>query len=351
METFYNGLNEPTRVMVDAAANGALLAKSYNEANEILERMATNHYQWPTERLPTRKTPGVLEVDAIIALSAQVSNLTNMIKNMNTSTGVKTVQALAVSCVYCGEGHLFEECPLNPASACYVSNYNRNNAYNHQHNQGWKQHPNFSWNNQGAGPSGASQYNRPAPQQGLAQPSQPMRIQAGESSNSMENFFKEYITKNEAKMQSYDSTLRSLETQIGQLANALNNRPQGTLPSNTENPRRDGKDHCNAIILRSGKALEQPKEKKELDEEPSSIQTKERQDVCMNPAQPQDEAEPSVAAAKQHQQRPDQQHQTLSFVDKQSPAVLQQQSKTTTTCQNNPTPPFPQRFQKKQQDK
>ena len=31
--------------------------------------------------------------------------------------------------------------------------------------------------------------------------------------------------------------------------------------------------------------------------------------------------------------------------------MLQQQGKATTTCQNNPTPPFPQRFQKKQQDK
>ncbi|XP_024023166.1 uncharacterized protein LOC112092119 [Morus notabilis] len=244
METFYNGLNEQTRVMVDAAANGALLAKSYNEGYEILERMATNHYQWPTKRLPTRKTPGVLEVDAITALSAQVSNLTNMIITMNTSTG----------------GHLFEGCPLNPASACYVSNYNQNNAYSHQYNQGWRQHPNFSWSNQGAGSSGAPPSNRPAQPSGLPQPAQPMRIQAGENSNSLENLLKEYIMKNEAKMQSQDATLRSLETQIGQLANALTNRPQGTLPSNTENPRQEGKEHCKAILLRSGKALEQPQE-------------------------------------------------------------------------------------------
>ncbi|EXC05288.1 hypothetical protein L484_012321 [Morus notabilis] len=199
METFYNGLNEQTRVMVDAAANGALLAKSYNEGYEILERMATNHYQWSPERLPTRKTPGVLEVDAITALSAQVSNLTNMFKTMNTSTGVNSVQALTLSCVYCGEGHQFKECPSNPASAYYVSNYNRNNAYSHQYNQGWRQHPNFSWSNQGAGSSGAPPYNRPAQQSGLPQPAQPMRIQAGENPNSLENFLKEYITKNESK--------------------------------------------------------------------------------------------------------------------------------------------------------
>ncbi|XP_024028688.1 uncharacterized protein LOC112093777 [Morus notabilis] len=143
-----------------------------------------------------------------------------------------------------------------------------------------------------------------------------MRIQAGENLNSLENFLKEYITKNEAKMQSHDATLRSLETQIGQLVNALTNHPQGTLPSNTENPRREGKEHCKAILLRSGKALEQPQEKNELDGEPSSIQKEERQDGHMNPVQSQDE-----------------QHEVAG------------------TCQNRPPLPFPQRFQKKQQDK
>lgn len=44
LETFYNGLNSSTRLMVYASANGALLSKSYNEAYDILERMA----QWPS---------------------------------------------------------------------------------------------------------------------------------------------------------------------------------------------------------------------------------------------------------------------------------------------------------------
>ena len=45
--------------------------------------------------------------------------------------------------------------------------------------------------------------------------------------------------------------------QLGQLASNINNCPQGTLPSNTEvNPKRDVNEHCNAIILRSGKHLQ-----------------------------------------------------------------------------------------------
>ena len=36
--------------MVDASANMALLSKSYNEAYEILERIANNNYQCPSTR-------------------------------------------------------------------------------------------------------------------------------------------------------------------------------------------------------------------------------------------------------------------------------------------------------------
>lgn len=43
---------------------------------------------------------------------------------------------------------------------------------------------------------------------------------------------------------------------MGQLANALSSKPQGSLPSDTEaNPRRKGKEHCITITLRSAKQL------------------------------------------------------------------------------------------------
>ena len=50
--------------------------------------------------------------------------------------------------------------------------------------------------------------------------------------------------KNEVVVQSQTVTLRNLENKIGQLATALSNRPQGSLLSNTEDPRREGKEHC-----------------------------------------------------------------------------------------------------------
>ena len=60
---------------------------------------------------------------------------------------------------------------------------------------------------------------------------------------------------------------RNVEVQIGQIANAINNRSQGELPSKTEvNPR----EHVKAITLRSGKQLSEPqvvKEEKEKESE------------------------------------------------------------------------------------
>ena len=52
--------------------------------------------------------------------------------------------------------------------------------------------------------------------------------------------------------------LRNLEVQMGQMASLLSERQHKNLPSTSEiNPRREGKEHCKAVTLRSGKILEQ----------------------------------------------------------------------------------------------
>ena len=59
-------------------------------------------------------------------------------------------------------------------------------------------------------------------------------------------------------MQSQAISLKNLENQIGQLATAMSSRSQGRLPSNTEDPRREGNEHCKVINLRSGKNVDIP---------------------------------------------------------------------------------------------
>ncbi|XP_060973937.1 uncharacterized protein LOC133039131 [Cannabis sativa] len=330
LEIFYNGLNAASRMVLDASANGAILSKSYNEAFEILERIASNNYQWSTNRAPTsRKVAGVLEVDALTALTAQMASMTNILKNMNMGGSVQpaaAIQRAEISCVYCGDGHTFENCPSNLASVCYVGNQNfnrNNNPYSNSYNPAWKHHPNFSWGGQGASSSGAQQAQRKQSfPPGFSQQPRPQQSHQpqGSQTSSLESLMRDYMAKNDAVIQSQTASLRNLEVQLGQLANDLKNRPQGTLPSDTENPRRDGKEHCKAVTLRSGKI--ESNVAATGSKEPSSIQKEGemKKKLAISAA----EIPRAVTASSQH-----------SAAEKS----LQK-----------PPPPFPQRFKKQQDD-
>ena len=57
---------------------------------------------------------------------------------------------------------------------------------------------------------------------------------------------------------------------MGQMASLLSERKQGNLPSTSKvNLRREGKEHCKAITLKSGKTLEQSVEAQEEVENPT----------------------------------------------------------------------------------
>src|SRR3954469_19937024 len=59
---------------------------------------------------------------------------------------------------------------------------------------------------------------------------------------------------NEIKTQNHDATLKSLELQMGQIHGMLSQRQTGQFPSDTE---RNPKEQVNAILLRSGKQVEE----------------------------------------------------------------------------------------------
>ena len=60
---FYNGLTGTTRTLLDASVGGALMSKSANEANQLLEDMTLNNCQWPSEKAMPKKPSGVHELD------------------------------------------------------------------------------------------------------------------------------------------------------------------------------------------------------------------------------------------------------------------------------------------------
>ena len=71
------------------------------------------------------------------------------------------------------------------------------------------------------------------------------------------------LQNHETTLQSQLASLKNLEVQVVQIANMLNSRQLGTLPSKIEvNPR----EHVNAIMLRSGKELNEPEAKQKIKE-------------------------------------------------------------------------------------
>ncbi|KAL4388341.1 hypothetical protein GQ457_09G000150 [Hibiscus cannabinus] len=62
------------------------------------------------------------------------------------------------------------------------------------------------------------------------------------------------------KLQNHDATLKSLETQVGQISQLLSNRQIGGFPSDTEVAKGATHEQCNVITTRSGKILKNNKE-------------------------------------------------------------------------------------------
>nr|XP_016513457.1 PREDICTED: uncharacterized protein LOC107830425 [Nicotiana tabacum] len=67
--------------------------------------------------------------------------------------------------------------------------------------------------------------------------------------------------KMQEKLAVHDSAIKNIETQLGQLSMALNNRPQGTLSTNTNiNPKEQNPNQLMAVSLRNGRDLDKEQE-------------------------------------------------------------------------------------------
>ncbi|KAK8705534.1 hypothetical protein V6N13_049134 [Hibiscus sabdariffa] len=143
---FYNSVNTPTRMMLDASANGTLLDKPPREGLEILEKLAQNDYQHLTTRRGTMRR-GIAQLDSSDTILAQISALTNMVKNLQKQPVIHEVKVLDYLYELCRNNHDSSECGQTPETSYYVGNYNRNVTSN-TYNPAWRQHPSFSWQNQ-----------------------------------------------------------------------------------------------------------------------------------------------------------------------------------------------------------
>ncbi|KAE8712804.1 hypothetical protein F3Y22_tig00110223pilonHSYRG00028 [Hibiscus syriacus] len=309
---FYNGVNASTRMMLDVSANGTLLDKSPAEAFDILDMIAANDYQFPSTRLGFgRKTHRNFELDSKDNVSAQLAAITNMLKNLQRPSEVREVKAA-------------------------------------------NSHPNFSWENQGT-----SSAHQPARQQNFNdsqgyQSNMPWHNsnKGGPSSSntsSLEATMQEFIAttkimlqdhstsiKNQgALLQSHSLSLRVLESQVGQIVTALQERRPRHLPSDTEVTKPHGKEQCSMLTLRSGTQIN-------LEDKFGGT--------------PKDDSPPKTSHADKEvlEEAPEEEDKYESSSSKETEGANKNAAvtsvRTSSVQEARPPPPFPQRLKKHNED-
>ena len=109
VHTFYNGLRNATRTVIDASAGGALMKKTTDQAYEILEDAATNTNQWPREKVTPVKAVGGTDNEVLNNLVNHVAQLTKQLnRQQGTANAIQT--NLWELCEFCGGQHNGTEC-------------------------------------------------------------------------------------------------------------------------------------------------------------------------------------------------------------------------------------------------
>ena len=79
VHTFYNGLRNATRTVIDASVGGSLMKKTTDQAYEILEDAANNTNQWPRDKITPVKAIGGIDNEVLSNLVTHVAQLTKQL--------------------------------------------------------------------------------------------------------------------------------------------------------------------------------------------------------------------------------------------------------------------------------
>ncbi|KAL0337736.1 UNVERIFIED_CONTAM: hypothetical protein Scaly_2048700 [Sesamum calycinum] len=223
IQYFYKGLSRMNRRMVDAASGGALIDKTPNEAQHLISTMAENY------RAKARNDSLGDMLEYWTSNGRMPLTPRRVMPNVNTVGGF----------------------PRQPQRR-YDPHFNF-------YYSGWRDHPNFSYRNQGEQSKPHLQpFNRPTPAPAQAMSKTPNSCMSLEDIVKSLALMTQQIQQNTmAGLQETREGLQHLGNQISQLATSVSKleaQASGKLPSQTEtNPR----ENVSAITLWSGKSFNQ----------------------------------------------------------------------------------------------
>ena len=139
MQTFYHGLTNITREIMDAAIGGAFVSLTIAQATALMEKMASNQGQ-NEEHIQTHKRgKGMHQLKEVDLLSAKIDLLMKRLEEQgNEKKEVMHIHDSRMTYEECGNtGHSGNNCPEIQEDVNFVNN---SNYFHPQQNQGWNQH-------------------------------------------------------------------------------------------------------------------------------------------------------------------------------------------------------------------
>ncbi|GKA26152.1 reverse transcriptase domain-containing protein [Tanacetum coccineum] len=301
LDTFYNALNSNDQDSLNSAAGGNFLDKMPRECLKIIE--SKSKVRQSRSKAVVAK---VSTSSSTPAVSSDVAELKDMVRALildkkNQTPAPAPVKAVEQSCVTCGGGHSYQNCPATDGNIYrdniqeYVSqaaaaNFNQGNTgyrpqmvanqirppgfppvQNHQGNNQNNFNRGNNYNQNRGNNYNQSQIHRPQVNQPPAYQAPVYQAPVPQAQGVPKNDFEIYVKANDAVIRNVQTQGQTMQNQLDGLQNQLTNLTDmlskfvasntastsgsGTLPGNTvTNPKEDLK----GITTRSGVAYQGP---------------------------------------------------------------------------------------------
>ncbi|CAL8993247.1 unnamed protein product, partial [Prunus brigantina] len=216
MQSFYEGLLDSERMMVDATSGEGLMNKTADEAFTLFESLSANSQQWSHNKGRGAPMKAVVsEVSTNNEIAAKLDVMCSLLQQAVTGPLGSKVEV---------QDQSFAEHMLEQANALQARNPN-NDPYSNTYNPGWRNHPNFKWSNN----SNVQQSQGPPPgfqiqQRQFQQAPQQVQEQKGDQMGELQDMFdrkmmmKQMAINQSNFQQTTQAALSKLEVQIGQIA-------------------------------------------------------------------------------------------------------------------------------------
>ncbi|XP_060959274.1 uncharacterized protein LOC133030518 [Cannabis sativa] len=279
--------------MIQSMHTGKFLKLQGQEAWEALEELSVNSQQWNYSEPRSRannspKRGGKYEIKEETDLRTSFEKLARKVEALVISQTMNShVQPKKEVCD--STCHNDQSCPSfletfsEEANALHSYGKPNDSPFSNTYNPNWRNHPNFSWRQNQPQMNQGNQFNMPNPNH--AQPSQTYPPQRKPS---LEDTLQQFMQSTQQIMQNQSQSIAKLETQLGQLANAVTEREKGRFPSQpVPNPKGQyevgvpsHKEEAKSIsTLRSGKQIVKPDYIPQVEKDQSQPQSSNTNDL------------------------------------------------------------------------